>query len=74
MGMNSAKKARIKHAQKNTPKGRELALKTKELRKSHGKKGQKKIMSPVNRKTAEGVKDKPKKIEEPVETTTKDSN
>lgn len=33
MGMNSAKKARIKHAKKNTPKGRELAKKTKGLRK-----------------------------------------
>jgi|TARA_Y100000310_G_C20695859_1_gene825660 hypothetical protein len=32
MGMNSAKKARIKHAKKNTPKGRELAKKTKALR------------------------------------------
>ena len=38
--MNSAKKARIKHAKKNTPKGRELRKKTKELRKKHGKKSQ----------------------------------
>lgn len=38
MGMNSAKKARIKHSGKNTPKGRELAGKTKELRKRQGKK------------------------------------
>jgi len=40
MGMNSAKKARIKHAKKNTPKGKELAKKTKELRRKHGSKGQ----------------------------------
>ena len=32
MGMNSAKKARIKQAKKNTRKGRELAKKTKALR------------------------------------------
>jgi hypothetical protein len=32
MGMNSAKKARIKHAKKNTPKGKELRQKTKALR------------------------------------------
>ena len=34
MGQNSALKARIKHAKKNTKKGRELAKKTKDLRKS----------------------------------------
>ena len=34
MGQNSAKKARIKHAKKNTPKGRELAGKTKALRRT----------------------------------------
>jgi hypothetical protein len=38
MGMNSAKKARVKHAQKNTAKGRELAQKTKELRRRKGRK------------------------------------
>ena len=32
MGMNSAKKARIKHALKNTKKGKELRKKTKALR------------------------------------------
>lgn len=32
MGMNSAKKARIKHAKKNTKKGKELRLRTKALR------------------------------------------
>jgi len=33
MGMNSAKKARIKHAKKNTKKGKELRLKTKHFKK-----------------------------------------
>jgi len=33
MGQNSALKARIKHAKKNTKKGKELRLKTKDLRK-----------------------------------------
>lgn len=33
MGQNSALKARIKHSKKNTKKGRELALKTKDVRK-----------------------------------------
>ena len=32
MGQNSALKARIKHAKKNTPKGRYLARRTKDLR------------------------------------------
>jgi hypothetical protein len=32
MGMNSAKKARIKQAGKNTPKGKLLAKRTKALR------------------------------------------
>ena len=45
MGMNSAKKARIKHAKKNTKKGRELAGKTKALRAKHGTKGAK--QSPI---------------------------
>lgn len=38
MGQNSALKNRIKHAKKNTKKGRELAQKTKDLRKRQGKK------------------------------------
>lgn len=33
MGQNSALRARIKHAKKNTKKGRELAKKTRDLRK-----------------------------------------
>jgi len=33
MGQNSALKARIKHAKKNTPKGRQMARQTKDLRK-----------------------------------------
>jgi hypothetical protein len=37
MGQNSALKARIKHAKKNTAKGRELARKTKDLRKKRYK-------------------------------------
>ncbi len=34
MGQNSALKARIKHAQKNTPTGRRLRKKTKDLNKN----------------------------------------
>lgn len=36
--MNSAAKARSKHAGKNTPKGKELAKKTRRLRARQGKK------------------------------------
>lgn len=36
MGQNSALKARIKHAKKNTAKGRALAKKTKDLRPRRG--------------------------------------
>jgi hypothetical protein len=34
MGGNSAKRARIRHAKKNTPTGKRLAKKTKALRES----------------------------------------
>ncbi len=35
MGANSAARARTRHAKKNTKKGKEIALKTRRLRKWH---------------------------------------